>query len=172
VSVESETGATMRVAARVLLLDEHGAVLHIGGDRCLEGVVRWFVPGGGVDPGETLAGAAAREIAEETGLAVAPDALGAPVAHGVIVAFPNGRLWIQKNWYFFHRVERFEPRVVGGDRYERRLGFAWLPADRCGATDGTLVPELMVALVKGLRDGGRPAEPVDLGGTYCPRFGP
>ncbi|HEU5129904.1 MAG TPA: NUDIX domain-containing protein [Glycomyces sp.] len=171
-SIETETGASFRAAARVVLLDEHDTVLHMGGDECLDGVVRWFVPGGGVEAGESLAEAAAREVLEETGLAVAPEALAGPVGHGVLTAFPRGRLLVQKNWFFFLRVRRFAPRVGSDVPYERDLGFAWFPIDRCGHADGTLLPERLVALVKRLRDGDVPAEPVDLGGAYCPRFGP
>lgn len=36
---------------------------------------RWELPGGKVDPGEGFEGAAARELAEETDLRVAPDAV-------------------------------------------------------------------------------------------------
>lgn len=36
---------------------------------------RWDIPKGGVEPGETFAAAACRELQEETGLAVPPDTL-------------------------------------------------------------------------------------------------
>lgn len=36
---------------------------------------RWDIPKGGIEPGENLAQAAARELQEETGLAAPPDAL-------------------------------------------------------------------------------------------------
>lgn len=37
---------------------------------------RWLTPGGGIDPGETILEAAVRELREETGLSVHPEALG------------------------------------------------------------------------------------------------
>ncbi|WP_205324446.1 NUDIX hydrolase [Glycomyces sp. YM15] len=170
-SIESETGAVFRTAARVILLDQHDTVLHMGGDQCLDGITRWITPGGGVEDGEDLRAAAVREAGEETGCAIDPEALIGPVAFGVFTAFPKGRLLVQKNWYFFHRVERFDPEITGGDAYEQQFGFAWLPIDQCGAADGTILPDRTVALVKRLRDGDIPAEPVELGGTFSPRWG-
>lgn len=40
---------------------------------------RWITPGGGIDAPETILSAAVRELREETGLVIAPDALGEPV---------------------------------------------------------------------------------------------
>ncbi len=37
---------------------------------------RWITPGGGIDDGETVLGAALRELAEETGIQSTPEALG------------------------------------------------------------------------------------------------
>jgi 8-oxo-dGTP pyrophosphatase MutT (NUDIX family) len=169
-SIEAETGGTLRIAARILLLDQHDTVLHVGGNTCLDGIVHWFTPGGGVDPGESIGAAAARELYEETGLRVEPEALGRPVGYGVFTGFPEGRLAVQKNWYFFHRIERFEPRLNSDIAYEQQFGFAWFPIDRCGTSDGMIRPELLVDLVKRLRDGDIPDEPVSIGGSFSPRF--
>ena len=60
---------------------------------------RWSVPGGRIEPGESAAQAAAREVREETGLDVE---VGAVLITAVI---GDGRF----------RVQDFAARVVGGD---------------------------------------------------------
>lgn len=55
-----------RPAGRVLLVDERDRVLLLHGwDPGRERVQYWFTVGGGVDPGETVRQAAARELYEE-----------------------------------------------------------------------------------------------------------
>ena len=66
-----------RRAARVLLVDATDRVLLFRGfDPARPGTRYWFTPGGGLDAGETPAEGAARELAEETGLRVAPGRAG------------------------------------------------------------------------------------------------
>jgi len=60
---------TPTVAVAAIVFDDDGRVLVIRrGHPPGEGL--WTVPGGRLEPGETLAAGVAREIAEETGLAV------------------------------------------------------------------------------------------------------
>jgi 8-oxo-dGTP pyrophosphatase MutT (NUDIX family) len=64
----------------VIVVDAAGSVLltrRAASMRSYPGC--WVLPGGGVDAGESLAAAAAREVAEETGLHVTREAL-VPVA--------------------------------------------------------------------------------------------
>jgi len=67
----TETAETIRYTADVIATTPDGRVLLIerGWDP-FEG--HWALPGGHVDPGETGLAAAARELAEETGVRVAP----------------------------------------------------------------------------------------------------
>ena len=74
----------VRATARVLVLDPAGRVLLFGA-RLVDlsqppgPVLYWYTPGGAIEPGESVRRAAVRELGEEIGLAVEPEALEGPV---------------------------------------------------------------------------------------------
>ncbi|MFD0631812.1 NUDIX domain-containing protein [Catenulispora yoronensis] len=74
-------GPYARHTARILLMNREDRLLlfKFHSSRQAGGFV-WLTPGGGIDEGEELNAAAARELREETGLVVAPEALGGLVA--------------------------------------------------------------------------------------------
>ncbi|OBF80214.1 exopolyphosphatase [Mycobacterium sp. 852002-51163_SCH5372311] len=127
-----------RTSARVVLLDEAGAVLLLcGSDPAMENLALgaaprwWFTIGGEVQQGERLAEAAARELAEETGLRVKPADMIGPVWRRDEVFEFNDALIDSEEFFFVYRTQRFEPSTVGRTDLERRYihGHRWCTAD-------------------------------------------
>ena len=58
------------VVAAAILLDSRGRVLLVGNDWHGYGKIRYTLPGGVVEPGETTTEALRREVKEETGLVI------------------------------------------------------------------------------------------------------
>lgn len=71
--------ACITLVVAVALIDEDGRVLMQRRPEGKQHAGLWEFPGGKVEPGESMAAAAVREIDEELGLALAADAL-APVS--------------------------------------------------------------------------------------------
>jgi 8-oxo-dGTP pyrophosphatase MutT (NUDIX family) len=162
VSATNEPTRIDRHGARCIVIDEQDSVLFIGGYATPDRPARWILPGGGIDPGETMRDAAARELYEETGLRVDPAALTGPVARQQYRKVRDDYTFTQENHFFTLRVERFEPRVTGGDDYERDLQFNWIAVDDFATTDGFENIDPLLQIVKRLLGGDIPAEPVQL----------
>jgi len=138
-----------RTSARVVLLDEQGAVLlFCGSDPAFTGGEAprwWFTVGGAIVPGERLVDAAVREIAEETGLRVNPAEMIGPVWRREKLIDFNGTVVSSQEFYFVHRTARFEPTAAGRTELELRYihGHRWCDSatiDQLAAGGQTVYP--------------------------------
>ncbi|SBT37696.1 NUDIX hydrolase [Micromonospora narathiwatensis] len=150
---------TPRRAARVLLVDASDRVLLFAGtDPGRPGHAYWFTPGGGLRPGESPAEGAARELAEETGLRLAPAALGVPV-RAETVEFPFDGVWYrQEQEFFLVRVPSWEVDTAGFDEIERASvsGHRWWSAAELAATVERYYPPDLPELLARVLTGGAP----------------
>jgi 8-oxo-dGTP pyrophosphatase MutT (NUDIX family) len=141
------TTPVARRAARVLLIDAAGRVLLFrGGDPVApERGTWWFTPGGGLDPGESHAEAAARELFEETGLLVPSEQLGDCV-HRAQSAFSfAGQDFEQDSCFFLLRVEAHEVDTAGFQELEAASIVEhrwWSAAELRELTDALYPPDL------------------------------
>ncbi len=122
-----QPAAARRTSARVVLLDETGAVLLLCGSdpAAPEGPENpaprwWFTVGGQAGAGEPLAEAAARELGEETGLHVDPADMIGPIWRRDAVFDFNGSAIDSEEFFFVYRARRFEPSTAGRTELENR----------------------------------------------------
>ncbi len=142
-----------RTAARVLLIDEADRILLFHGiDPANPADVYWVTPGGGLDPGETPAQGASRELFEETGLRVNPAELGEPVFRNVIEFSFDRRSYRQEQDFFLLRVPSWEVDTSNFDDTERIAvdGHRWWSVAELESTPECIYPEVLPSLLRSL----------------------
>lgn len=144
----------LQTTARVVVLDPDGRALLLGA-RLVDptappgGVVFWYIPGGGVEEGESLRGAAVRELFEETGLVVEPAALEGPVWLGRFVATLDGVEYDSRDTYFVLRGVVHEVDVSGRTELEQLADepHRWWTADEVAASAEEFAPRELASLL-------------------------
>jgi 8-oxo-dGTP pyrophosphatase MutT (NUDIX family) len=153
-----------RRSARVLVVDGADRILLLRfTNDGLAGGGGWITPGGGVDDGESLVDAAARELREEIGLVVPPDQLGRPVAYcsGHDEHWPIGLL---RDDFFLHRVDRHDVDEAGMEEFERtnHAGHRWWTLAELRTTTELVYPPSLASFLSDLLIGPPTTEPVEL----------
>src|ERR1700761_4071721 len=126
-----------RRAGRALVIDETGRVLLLHGfDPARRDEPYWFTVGGGAEPGETLAQAAARELGEETGIQASTADLGSPVWHETTDFSYEGKQYRQEQDFYLLRVTSPQVSTDGLDDEEVASvdGHRWWTAAELDAT--------------------------------------
>jgi 8-oxo-dGTP pyrophosphatase MutT (NUDIX family) len=158
--------AYARRSARVLLLDAADRILLIRSalvpGQPAHGYA-WFTPGGGVEPGEDLARAAARELHEEVGLAVAAADLR-PIAYAAGQVNLDWATGLFRDDFFLCRVERHQVDTTRQTAFERENygGHRWWTVPQLVATDEIIYPYGLVNLLTDTIAGRVPETPVRL----------
>ncbi|MBR7744131.1 NUDIX domain-containing protein [Phycicoccus sp. BSK3Z-2] len=160
-----------RRAVRLLVRDPRGRVLlFLDSDHGLEPSVHfWDTPGGGVDPGETDREAAVRELAEETGVVLSPDAVRGPVLERLVVHGYSDKVVDQTEVWFVVDTPAFQVDPSGYTEEERLCIVDtrwWDPADLDTATEAVWpadVPALLALAADAdrWRDGPVPGSSVE-----------
>lgn len=140
---------TMRVArpaARILLLDGARRVLLFRFDPS-DRPPFWCTPGGAVDPGESYADAARRELWEETGIRAD---LGPEVAQRIVdfVTIEGVPVWADER-YFLVRTEVEAIETGGHTALEQRVmrGWRWFTREEIAAHDEPIFPEDLLEML-------------------------
>lgn len=149
-----------RPTARVLLLDRANRILLLKGrlPSAPERPGAWFTVGGGVEAGETIVEAAAREIREETGI---DDAVIGPVVWVREGVMKMTEPMLFRECYLVARCHGVEPSREGWNAMERELidDIRWWTLGDLHATTERVFPPGLARRLPPILEGRFPAEP-------------
>jgi 8-oxo-dGTP pyrophosphatase MutT (NUDIX family) len=152
-----------RLTSRIVLLNARDEVLLFEYEDNNTDVPRfWVTPGGGLEPGESFAQAAIRELFEETGLEV--EDVGNPIwFKRKLVRFKDHFQAIEE-FHFLVRVETWDVIGMNPDELERQneRGQQWWSLKALRKTHETVFPESLAVHLEPILRGEIPPRPVNI----------
>jgi 8-oxo-dGTP pyrophosphatase MutT (NUDIX family) len=154
-----------REAARVIMIEEASRVLLTSARDPDDGILVWFAPGGGSEPGETIEQTAQRELSEEID-GPSDYTLAGPVWKRRNVHTFDGKAIDLTEWYFVAPViasDIHDVRETGvGARYFE--GWRWWTLEELTRYEGAalLAPREIATLLVPLLRGELPTELIDI----------
>jgi 8-oxo-dGTP pyrophosphatase MutT (NUDIX family) len=154
---------TRRTVRVIMIGPGERTLLFEDSDPAVEGSRWWVTPGGGIDPGETEAMAAVREVAEETGYVLGEDELIGPVARRHVVHGYSDQIISQDEAFYLARVSDFEVDVTAHTEEEQLTlqQHRWWGRRELAETEAWIWPASLLALWDAIDDEG--AASIELG---------
>ena len=157
-----------RVAVRLVVLDARDQLLafHTHDDEYPSLGAWWELPGGGLDPGETYVDAAVRELREETGIVIAPTAVGPATWRRLSSFIYRGERRVQSEVVSAVRLSDVAPDIDESLRDEKEAdsyhGYRWWPAAEVLTTSERFYPGRLPDLLPDFLAGKEIDEPFEL----------
>jgi 8-oxo-dGTP pyrophosphatase MutT (NUDIX family) len=157
-----------RDVVRVVVQDGNGDVLLLRAqDRTEPELGTWWeLPGGGIEAGETVAETTARELLEETGIAITAEQVGPPTWRRTASFRYRGRRHLQHEVVVLVGIAAAAPDLDVSGRLDYEAedypDFRWWPLAELLASRGRFYPGRLPALLPELLAGVAVDEPFEL----------
>jgi G:T/U-mismatch repair DNA glycosylase/ADP-ribose pyrophosphatase YjhB (NUDIX family) len=163
-ALRDHVAPVVREAVRAVVLDPDGAVLLVRFEFPWADHAVWALPGGGLEPGESVEDGIRRELAEETGL---HDATVGPVLWTRTPRWrtTTGGWGCQREQIFLIQTARFDlrPQLAAEQlREEYVTDVRWWSRDELASSDVVFAPRALQELLRSLPVDGAAPEPLEL----------